>query len=78
MFKDTVEYIVKSLVDHPEDVEVFQDGSATSVILEVTVNDEDTGRVIGRGGRVINAIRVVVQSLAQKEGKRVSLEVLSD
>ena len=78
MFKDTVEYIVKSLVDHPDDVHVHQDGGDTSIILEVTVNEDDTGRVIGRGGRVINAIRIVVQSLAAKDGKRVSLEVLSD
>lgn len=78
MFKDTVEYIVKSLVDHPDDVQVHQDGGDTSIILEVTVNEDDTGRVIGRGGRVINAIRIVVQSLAAKDGKRVSLEVISD
>ncbi|MGB1252214.1 MAG: KH domain-containing protein [Candidatus Promineifilaceae bacterium] len=78
MFKDTVEFIVKSLVDHPDDVEVHQDGSASSIILEVTVNEDDTGRVIGRGGRVINAIRVVIQSLAARDGKRVSLEVMSD
>jgi len=78
MFKDVVEYIVKSLVDHPDDVVVNEVAGATSIVLELTVAEDDTGRVIGRGGRVINSIRVVLQSLAAKEGKRVSLEVLSD
>ena len=76
MFKDLVEYIVKSLVDYPDEVEVSEIESENSVILELRVSDDDTGRVIGRNGRVINAIRTVVHSQAAKTGKRVSLEVI--
>jgi predicted RNA-binding protein YlqC (UPF0109 family) len=76
MFKDLVEYMVKSLVDEPEMVEVTEMAGESSIIVEVRVADEDTGRIIGRKGRVINALRTIVQSLGAKEGKRVTLEVL--
>lgn len=74
--KDLVEYIAKSLVDNPESVHVNEIDSASAVILEVQVADSDMGRVIGKGGRVVNAIRTVVQVAADKEGKRVTLEIL--
>lgn len=76
MFKDLVEYIVKSLVDNPDDVVVDEITDARSIVLELQVAESDTGRVIGRNGRVINAIRNLVQALAVKEGKRVSVEVV--
>ncbi len=76
MFKDLVIYIVKSLVDNPDEVEVNEVSGESSIVLELRVADTDTGRVIGRNGRVINAIRTVLQSLAAKEGKRVSLEII--
>ncbi len=76
MFKDLVEYMVKSLVDEPDMVEVTEMAGESSIIVEVRVADEDTGRIIGRKGRVINALRTIVQSLGAKEGKRVTLEVL--
>lgn len=76
MFKDLVEYIVKSLVDNPDDVVVDEISGASSIVLELQVAESDTGRVIGRNGRVINAIRNIVQALAAKEGKRVSVEVV--
>lgn len=76
MFKDLVEYIVKSLVDNPDVVQVDEISESTSIVLELQVAESDTGRVIGRNGRVINAIRTVVQALAAKEGKRVSVEVV--
>ena len=76
MFKDLVEYMVKSLVDEPDMVEVTEMAGESSIIVEVRVAEEDTGRIIGRKGRVINALRTIVQSLGAKEGKRVTLEVL--
>lgn len=74
--KDLVEYVVKSLVDNPDEVRVdaFDDRSETT--LELSVAADDMGRVIGRHGRVINSIRSLVQVSAAKEGKRVNLEVL--
>lgn len=48
----------------------------TSIILELSVSEEETGRVIGRNGRVANAMRTLLQSIAAKEGKRVTLEII--
>lgn len=74
--KELVEFIVKSLVDNPDEVRVnaFEDRSETT--LELSVAADDMGRVIGKHGRVINSIRSLVQVSAAKEGKRVNLEVL--
>jgi uncharacterized protein len=76
MFKELVEYIVKSLVDHPEQVSVSEREGQSAVNLELRVADSDMGRVIGKGGRVINSIRALVQVLAAKRGKRVTLEIV--
>ncbi len=78
MFKDLVEYIVKSLVDNPEEVSVTEVTGSSAIILEVSVAESDMGRVIGRQGRVINSIRTILQVLAAKQGKRVNLEVIED
>ncbi len=76
MFKDLVEYIVRSIVDHPDKVVVNEIAAGGAITLELSVADEDMGRVIGKQGRVINSIRSIVQVLAAKQGARVNLEVL--
>jgi predicted RNA-binding protein YlqC (UPF0109 family) len=75
-FKELVEYIVTSLVDYPEQVTVRESEERDAVILEISVAGSDRGRVMGKGGKVINSIRTLVQVLAAKQGKRISLEVL--
>jgi predicted RNA-binding protein YlqC (UPF0109 family) len=75
-FKDLVEYIVTSLVDNPDQVTVSESNNRNMVVLEISVASSDMGRVIGKGGKVVNSIRTLVQVLAAKQGKRVSLEVL--
>jgi predicted RNA-binding protein YlqC (UPF0109 family) len=75
-FTELVEYIVKSIVDHPDQVTVDESESPTSIVVEVKVADEDVGRVIGRGGIVVNSIRNLLQVLASKKGKRVTLEII--
>ena len=75
-FIDLVEYIVKSLVDNPDQVTVNEIENPTSIIVEVKVADGDMGRVIGKGGVVVNSIRNLLQVLASKRGKRVSLEII--
>ena len=75
-FGDLVEYIVKSLVDNPEKVTVKEVEHQSSIVLEVSVAEGDMGRVIGKGGTVVNSIRNLVQVLATKEGKHVSLEII--
>lgn len=74
--KELVEYIAKSLVDDPSQVQVTEIEGATSVILELRVAPEDMGRVIGKNGRVANAIRTLLRVLAAKQGKRVTLEIV--
>jgi predicted RNA-binding protein YlqC (UPF0109 family) len=75
-FTELVEYIIKSIVDNPDQVTVSETENPTSIVVEVKVADDDVGRVIGRGGVVVNSIRNLLQVLASKKGKRVSLEIL--
>ena len=74
--KELVEYIAKSLVDDPSQVSVTEIQGATSVILELRVAPEDMGRVIGKNGRVANAMRTLLRAVAAKQGKRVTLEIV--
>lgn len=76
--KELVEFVVTSLVDHPDQVRVHEVRERTSTTLELSVADADMGRVIGKSGRVINAIRALVQVSAAKEGRQVSLEVMEN
>jgi predicted RNA-binding protein YlqC (UPF0109 family) len=74
--KELVEFIAKSLVDDPSQVYVSEIEGENSVILELRVGPEDMGRVIGKGGRTVNAIRTLIRVLAAKQGKRVTLEIV--
>ncbi|NLE46517.1 MAG: KH domain-containing protein [Chloroflexi bacterium] len=74
--KDLVEFIAKSLVDDPSQVRVSEIGGGASLILELRVGSEDMGRVIGRGGRTANAIRTLTRVLADRHGRRVTLEIV--
>jgi predicted RNA-binding protein YlqC (UPF0109 family) len=74
--KELVEYMAKSLVDHPEAVSVTEVVTGTDVILELRVGPGDMGRVIGRGGRVVNAMRALVQMCAARQARRAQLEIV--
>ncbi len=74
--KELVEYIAKSLVSDPSAVSVTEITRKTLVIIELRVAQDDMGRVIGREGRVANAIRSLLRVSAAKQGKRVSLEIV--
>jgi len=74
--KELVEYIAKSLVDDPSQVRVTEIVEGSSTILELEVAQEDMGRVIGKNGRVANAMRILVRVLAAKQGKRITLEIV--
>jgi predicted RNA-binding protein YlqC (UPF0109 family) len=74
--KDLVEFIVKSLVDHPDQVNVNVVEGEKSTILELKVADEDVGKVIGKQGRIAKAIRTILSASATKGGKRAVLEIL--
>lgn len=76
MYRDLVEFVVKSLVDNPDAVVVNEVEGQSSIVLEVSVNSNDMGRLIGKRGRVINAIRTLTQIQGARHGKRVSVEVV--
>lgn len=76
MEKDLVEYIVKSLVDIPEEVSVNVIEGEKSTILELKVATEDIGKVIGKQGRIAKAIRTILSASATKSGKHAVLEIL--
>ena len=69
--------IVKELVDNPESVEVQEVVGERTTVLELKVHTDDIGKVIGRKGRIINALRVIIKSAAVKEGKIITLELIS-
>ncbi len=74
--KDLLEFIAKSLVDNPEEVDVNQVEGERSLILELRVSPDDMGKVIGKQGRIAKAIRTVVNAAAVKENKRVIVEIV--
>lgn len=73
---ELVEFIAKSLVDHPDQVSVKEVEGSQSVILELRVAEEDMGKVIGKQGRIAKAIRTVVKAAAIKDNKRVVVEII--
>ena len=74
--KALTEYIAKSLVDHPDEVAVDEIRHGNLVTLELSVAKDDMGRVIGKGGRVANAIRTLLRVAAEREGNKVTLDVV--
>ena len=74
MLAPALEHLVKGIVDHPEDVQVSEKSSPRGDVLEVRVNPEDLGRVIGRSGRTAKALRTLVSALA--DGRRVRVDVV--
>lgn len=73
--KDLLEYIVKSLVDDPTQVQVSEVQSGHTLILRLRVAQEDMGRVIGKSGRVVNSIRALLRVAAARDGLRLELEI---
>lgn len=74
--KELIEYIAKSLVEHPEEVVVQEYGSGNRIRLELSVSKDDMGRIIGKSGRVANSIRTLLRVAAEREGKQVTLDVV--
>ena len=68
--------MVKALVDHPEEVLVTEVDSERVVVFELRLNQTDVGKVIGKSGRTITAIRTLLTSSAAKQGKRAMLEII--
>lgn len=76
--KEFVAYIVKNLVDYPDKVKIDEIGGTHTVILELSLEKSDIGKIIGKRGKTINAIRTLLMSVASRNGLRVNLEILED
>jgi predicted RNA-binding protein YlqC (UPF0109 family) len=74
--KELIDYIARTLVEHPDQVDVREFGGDDRVRLELAVARQDMGRVIGKGGRVANAIRAILRVAAEREGKQATLDVV--
>ena len=74
--KDLLLYIARSLVEHPDDVTVTEKQGADELTLELRVAPDDMGKVIGRQGRIVKEIRILMKAVAQRQGKKVSVEIL--
>jgi len=74
--KDLLILLTKSIVDLPEEVSISEVEGEKAVVYEIKVAESDVGKVIGKHGRIINAIRTIVRAAAVKEGKKVSIELI--
>ena len=76
--RELVEFLARALVSNPDEVRVEEIDEDGDTVLEVRVAEEDLGRVIGRNGRVANAIRAVAKAAATHEERRVMVEIIED
>ena len=74
--KELLEFLARSLVDHPEEVRVEKIESDNGVVLRLSVAKEDVGKVIGKQGRIARALRTVVKASAVKDGKQATIEIV--
>ena len=69
-------YIVQNLVEKPDEVSVTEREANGETVFEVRVADGDMGKVIGRQGRIVKEIRILMKAVAQRKGKKVSVEIM--
>jgi len=77
--KDLLEYLAKGLVEHPDAVRVTElEEDDGTIVLELSVDEDDYGSIIGRGGRTASALRTVIKAAAVKEQRRVFVDIVDD
>lgn len=74
--KELLTYIAKHLVDNPDEVSVTEIENEADTVFEVRVAESDMGKIIGRQGRIVKEIRILMRSAAQRQGKSVSVEIM--
>ena len=74
--KELLLYIAQNLVDNPGDVSVTERETESETVFELRVNPSDVGKVIGRQGRIAKEIRALMRSVAQRQGKRISVDIM--
>jgi predicted RNA-binding protein YlqC (UPF0109 family) len=76
--KEFLEFIIKHLVDKPDEIKVNEIAGERTVVFELRVGEGDMGKVIGRGGQTARSLRTLLAAAAAKQGKRFVLEILED
>ena len=78
--KELLTYIVQNLVDNPDEVSVTERKSSYSgeTVYEVLVADGDMGKVIGRQGKIVKQIRILMRAVAQRKGKKISVDIIDN
>ena len=77
MSRQLLEYIGPWLVDHPDEVEITEaEGDRGALVLEIQVNPEDMGKLIGKRGRIIRSIRTLARAAGQRDGQNIMVEVV--
>ena len=74
--KELLTYIAKNLVDNPDEVNVTERETESETVFELRVNATDMGKVIGRQGRIAKEIRALMRSVAVRQGKRISVDIV--
>ena len=74
--KELLTDIVQKLVDHPDEVSVTEREAGGETAFEVRVADGDMGKVIGRQGRIVKEIRILMRAVAQRKGRKVSVDIM--
>jgi uncharacterized protein len=76
VLEEALEHLVRGIVQYPDEVHVHSRALRRGNVLEVRVHPDDLGKVIGRGGRTANALRMVVKAAAVKENRRVLVDIV--
>ena len=74
--KELIEYVVKALVDHPEDLRITEIQGERTIVFELRCHPEEVGKVIGKSGKTVGAIRTLLSTVAARQNKRAMLEVV--
>lgn len=74
--KELLTYITKNLVDDPASVQITERDADTETVFEVRVASDDMGKVIGKQGRIVKEIRILMRAVAQRQGKKVSVDIM--
>ena len=75
--RELVELMVRALVDSPDDVQINEVAGESIVVYEISVREDDLGKVIGKGGRIANAMRTIIKAAGTKLEKKATVEILS-